>query len=158
MNLKEFLTPYIITNIFALLMLLVCWKKPRTGKIVWGFVFLGAGLFNLFHGITNPSAYLNYADMAVFPFLRDFINGPFSQVTMPIIALIAVGQMFVGFFLLYRSRRMNRVGLAGGIVFLVSIAPLGFGSAFPASLVMAAGLILILIQLPSNRQPTMRED
>ena len=158
MNLKEFLTPYIITNMFALLMIFICWKKPRTGKIVWGFVFLGAGLFNLFHGITNPTAYLNYANMAVFSFLRDFINGPFSRLTMPIIALIAVGQMFVGFFLLYRSRRMNRLGLIGGIVFLVCIAPLGIGSAFPASLIMAATLILILIYLPSNRSSSMRID
>lgn len=148
MNPKEFLTPYIIANVFAVLMILIGWKKPRTGKIIWGFIFLAAGLFNLFHGITKPEAYLAYGEQAVFPFLRDFINGTFSHMTTPIVALIAVGQMMIGFFLLYRSNRLTRPGIVGGILFLIGIAPLGIGSAFPASLFMAASLILIYIHLP----------
>ncbi|MCJ7681531.1 MAG: hypothetical protein MUP70_12450 [Candidatus Aminicenantes bacterium] len=152
MNINDFLAPYIITNVLSLLMILICWKKPKSGNIIWGFVFLAAGLLNLFHGITKPASYLDYANMAVFPFLRDIINGPFSRMTTPIIALIAVGQMMVGFFLLYRSGRLNRLGIAGGTLFLICIAPLGVGSAFPASLLMAASLILIYIHLPPPRE------
>jgi len=37
-----------------------------------------------------------------------------------------------------------RVGLIGAIAFLTAIAPLGIGSAFPATLVMAAAAVLLL--------------
>jgi hypothetical protein len=37
-----------------------------------------------------------------------------------------------------------RIGAVGAMVFLISIAPLGVGSAFPCTLVMALGLFFLL--------------
>ncbi|HPF67714.1 MAG TPA: hypothetical protein PLC20_08575, partial [Flavobacteriales bacterium] len=57
------------------------------------------------------------------------------------IGAIAFGQGLVALGLLGRGM-LRRIAAIGGIVFLVAIAPLGVGSAFPSSLLLALGLFL----------------
>jgi hypothetical protein len=51
----------------------------------------------------------------------------------------------VGIFL-FRHGKLFLLGIIGGIVFLVAIAPLGIGSAFPSTLLMAFCLVLLHIR------------
>ncbi|MBC7339277.1 MAG: hypothetical protein H5U04_05385 [Firmicutes bacterium] len=51
-------------------------------------------------------------------------------------------------------RRFLWLGVAGGIVFLLAIAPLGVGSAFPSTLLMAVALYLMWRRLGGRRLPS----
>ena len=105
-------------------------------------IFVAAGLFNTYTAITQPDVYLDYHDMAVLDVYRRFINGFFSEYTQAIVLSIALGQLSVG-ALLTGSGHLLRMGVAGGVIFFIAITPLGVGSAFPATLLMAVALIVM---------------
>ncbi|MEJ2292353.1 MAG: hypothetical protein P8Y05_11650, partial [Deinococcales bacterium] len=54
--------------------------------------------------------------------------------------------------LLALPRPWRDAGLAGAIVFLLASAPLGAGSAFPATVVMALAVVLIAWRAPTGRE------
>jgi hypothetical protein len=100
-----------------------------------------AALFNMYLGNSNPQKYVEYGQGAV-GLYQKFIYGIFSSYTSLIVSLIALGQMLVGVFLLMK-RALFKLGIFGGIIFLVSISPLGIGSAFPSTLLMSLSLVLL---------------
>ena len=136
--------PYAVTHVLTFLMIIICYKWPKAGKVAWGIIFMLAGIFNIFTVIRDPQAYLSYRDHAV-DFYRFFIDGVFSSFTVFIVSLIGAGQILVGIFLL-RKGKFFALGILGGIVFLIAIAPLGIGSAFPSTLLMAFSLVLLHIR------------
>jgi hypothetical protein len=144
MNLPDYWIPYTITNIVAILLIIVCYKWPKIGKVAWGIIFVLAGIFNIYTVVKDPQAYMGYRDHAV-DFYKFFIDGVFRSFTIFIVSLIGTGQILVGIFLL-RKGKLFLLGILGGIIFLVSIAPLGIGSAFPSTLLMAFSLVLLYIR------------
>ena len=137
--------PFIITNALTLVMIFVCFKWPKVGKAAWGIIFILAAVFNSYTAVTDPQAYLGYGDFAI-GLYKNFINGIFSTHTAFFICLIAIGQFLDGLFLLLR-KRLFYLGILGGIIFFVSIAPMGLGSAFPSTLLMALSLIILYKRL-----------
>ena len=144
MNLPDYWFPYVITHVITFIMILICYKWPKIGKVAWGIIFILAGIFNIFTVVKDPQAYLGYRDNAV-DFYKFFIDGVFSSFTIFIVSLIGTGQILVGIFL-FRKRKLFLLGILGGIIFLVAIAPLGIGSAFPSTLLMVISLVLLYIQ------------
>lgn len=144
MNLPDYWFPYVITHVSTFLMIFICYKWPKIGKVAWGAIFILAGIFNIFTVIKDPEAYLSYRDHAV-DFYKFFIDGVFSSFTIFIVSLIGAGQILAGIFLL-RKGKLFLLGILGGIIFLVAIAPLGIGSAFPSTLLMAFSLVLLHIR------------
>ena len=135
----DYVVPYIGSNMFSILLSIVAALSPQVCRWVFVVMFLGAGIFNAFIAIRQPSMYVDvYGPLAVLELYSSFIYGLFSQYTTAIVLAIAAGQLVVGTLLLTRFG----VGALGGIIFLVAIAPLGIGSAFPATLIMAAALFV----------------
>lgn len=139
---SDYLGPYIATNLVSIGLILLAIKRPGIARSIFVVVFLAAGAFNIYTALTEPEAYLSYGDLVAFTFYRDFINGFFSRHTREIIVAIALGQLSIG-FMLTRTERIRDAGVLGGIVFLVAIAPLGIGSAFPSTLLMAGALVVM---------------
>ena len=99
----------------------------------------------MYSGITNPEAYVNtYGPLAI-DLYQKIIYGVFSSYASLFVILIALGQLLVGIFLL-QKRTLFKLGILGGITFLISISPLGIGSAFPFPLLMSISLILLHIR------------
>lgn len=138
----EYLGPYIGSNIVSAALLLSAFKWPRLTRVLFVLIFLAAGLFNMYTALTRPEEYLGYGEMAVLELYRHFIYGFFSEHTQAIVLVIASGQLCVS-ALLTGSGHLLRLGVAGGVIFLIAITPLGIGSAFPATLLMAAALIVM---------------
>jgi len=145
----DFNDPQVITiaytgsNIVALLMLLASWKLPSVARLLYALLFLWACWANTNTALYAPQLYIDYASFAFLPFYRDFIQGFFSQHITMFVIIIALCQFLIGVSMLLKGV-IFRIGAIGGIVFLISIAPLGVGSAFPASVVMAAGLFVLI--------------
>ena len=138
----DLLIPYAVSNVIALLLMWLCWKKPVTGLIAFGIIFILAGIFNFYTASANPLLYQSYADGTIFGFYNRFITGYFRDHTAMIVRFIAAGQMLTGILILIRKGKALLGGILGAIIFLVAIAPLGTGSAFPATLILALAVFI----------------
>lgn len=145
MRLQDYWIPLAITHFVSIILIIICYKKPKIGKVAWGIIFILAGSFNIFMVIKDPQAYLSYRDHAV-ELYKFFIDGAFTSFTRAIVSLIGTYQILSGVFLL-KEGRLFLMGILGGIIFLLAIAPLGIGSAFPSTLFMAFSLALLYFRL-----------
>ncbi len=130
---------YSLSNLVALLLLWASWKKPSVARALFMLLFAWAAWFNTTTVLATPAIYTGYAQYAIVGWYRQFILGFFAQHTAPLVLAIAAGQAGIALGMLANGR-LFRVGAVGGIVFLLCIAPLGAGSAFPCTLLMAAGM------------------
>lgn len=139
---SSILGPYIVSNLFSIAVVVLAIKWPRLSRILFVAIFVAAGIFNAYMALSEPEAYLSYADMAVLSSYRSFITGFFSDHTQFFVLSIAFGQLLVA-VLLSGDKNFLRFGVAGGITFFLAIIPLGLGAAFPASVILAIALLLM---------------
>jgi hypothetical protein len=134
---RELVVPYAASMAIAVALLAAALKWPRAARIIIGVGFCAAGVFNTVTVLRHPEAYLFYATHAVEAY-RQIITGPFAAHPRACVIAIAAGQAAAGVLLL--TARGARWGAAGAIVFLLAIAPLGVGSAFPSTLIIAGAV------------------
>jgi hypothetical protein len=148
---SAFWLPFLISNVLALTLLGVCYQWKNAGRIAFGIIFLAAGSINTFTALAEPTAYLNYGEMTPVKLYQDFIAGPFARYTTLFVLLIASGQVLMGLGFLIKGKLL-KPAVIGGIVFLLAISPLGMGSAFPATLIMALAVGLLLWEKPKRKK------
>jgi len=147
-GMQEYLVPYLISQAASLIILIAAWKRTRWARWLFSVLFLWASATNMYIGLTDPDSYLNNAQFAI-PLYQDFINGWFSHYNHMIIPLIAVGQFFIAVGMLLRSWWV-KLACIGSIIFLLSIAPLMVGAAFPFSITVSIAAWLILLNDDKN--------
>ena len=147
-GLQEYLMPYIISQAASLIMLIAALKRTRWARWLFSMLFLWASATNMYIGLTDPDSYLDNARFAI-PLYQDFINGWFSHYNHIIIPLIAVGQFFIAAGMILNGWWV-KLACIGSIIFLLSIAPLMVGSAFPFSITVSIAAVLILINDDKN--------
>lgn len=140
-GLDDYLIPYLISQGVSIAILLAAWKNTRLARLLFSIMFLYAGFYNLTLGFRKPDEYLGFAELAI-PIYRDFINGWFSRHNHIVIPVIASGQLAIGVSMVLQGIWV-KLACLGAIAFLLSIAPLMVGSAFPFSLTVSAAAILI---------------
>lgn len=139
----EWLYVHMLAIAFSIVMAVAAWKRPNVGRGLFAALFLWAGLFNAQTAIQRPAEYLGYATLTESPAYRAIIEGPFARHITTYVLLIAVGQLCIGVGMLLRGT-LTRVACIGAIAFLLAIAPLGIGSGFPSTLIMAGGAAVLL--------------
>jgi len=147
-GMQEYLVPYLISQAASLIILIAAWKRTRLARWLFSVLFLWASATNMYMGLTDPDSYLNNAQFAI-PLYQDFINGWFSHYNHMIMPLIAVGQFFIAIGMLLRSCWV-KLACIGSIIFLLSIAPLMVGAAFPFSITVSIAAWLILLNDDKN--------
>ena len=145
---EEFLIPYIISQLASLIILIVAWKKTKWARVLFAVLFYWASGTNMYIGITSPDTYQLYADLAI-PVYRDFITGWFSHHNYIVIPFIAIGQFLIASGMLLRGWWVYTACI-GAIIFLLSIAPLMLGAAFPFSITVSIAAWLILLNDDKN--------
>jgi hypothetical protein len=136
---------YMISNLVGFVLIILAIVRPSTTRWIFSFIFTGAAAFNTMTAIYSPEDYLSYASMAALPVYEDFINGFFSEHIRAFVISIAAAQLLIGMFITGRAIIAN-IALAGAAFFLLAIAPLGAGAAFPSSVLMAAACIILLFK------------
>ena len=139
----EFIYPWIFSNIAALILLFVCFRKPELGRNLFGLLFLVAGLFNAYMVIDDPGVYLNYEKLATFEWYGSMIGNIFSQHGQAYMLFFSALQLFIAIGLLF-VKPLFKPAILAAIIFLLIITPLGIGSAFPAPLILILGLGILL--------------
>lgn len=147
MMLREYLLPYLTSNAVALVLLVAAFRRPRWVRWASVVIFGLAALTNTRLALADPLEYQGYLDLAVLDLYRDFIAGWFRDHTRWLVLPIAAGQLTIALLLLVNSRVTRWVAVCGAAVFLLAIAPLGVGSAFPFSLTYGLALIIMARRL-----------
>src|SRR5215213_3552580 len=134
---------YVGGNIAVLLLLLAAARRPRIARLLFSVLFVGAGIWNLFASLTMPMFYVEtYGHLATPPYAA-FIAGPFASNPALFVVPIALGQLVVGILATGTGARV-RLAMVGSMVFLLAIAPMGVGAAFPFSIVGIPAAYLLL--------------
>ncbi|MGI9553116.1 MAG: hypothetical protein ACR2MT_18055 [Aurantibacter sp.] len=141
--LQEYIVPWIISNSIAILLLLVAIWRPRLARFLFMLIFAWASWLNYTTAHNNPEDYLNYASFTPFDSLKDFINGWFHQNITLMVTAISFGQGVIALGMLLKGRWV-KLACLGAIIFLLAIAPLGVGAAFPFSIIAGAASYFIL--------------
>jgi len=141
----QLLYGHLIANLFAVLILVLCWRSKTFGRFGLVLLFLWAGQYNFRTAFARPEEYTAYARFAYSTWYQQFILGFFARHTSAIVAAIAIGQLAVAVLMALRGKLVHW-GLAGAIADLVAIAPLGSAAAFPATLIGSCGAVLLLRQ------------
>lgn len=139
----EYLAPHLISIALSILLAVAAWKRPNLGRFSFATLFAWAAFVNLRTALATPEVYLEYAKLTESPTYRAIIEGPFARHVTAYVAAIAVGQAAIAAAFLGRGA-LVKLGALGAIVFLVAIAPLGVGSAFPSTLVGAGAAAVLL--------------
>lgn len=139
----------IISNIVALFMLFLSWKKVGIARLLFLVLFTWAGITNITTALKNPHVYLEYADFALIGFYKDFIRGFFSKHITVLVIAIAICQLLTAISMLLKGW-IFKLGCVAGMIFLLSILPLGLGSGSPSPLIWAIGLF-VLFRKTENR-------
>jgi hypothetical protein len=134
-----FLIAYIISNALAIVILISSIKWPRISRILYSVLFAWASWANWNMAINNPHDYLSYADLTFLPLYKSFILGWFSDHIRLSVGFIATVQGLIAISM-WMKGWLYKLGIIGGIAFFIAIIPLGFGAAFPCTLVLAIAL------------------
>ncbi|MEO5995403.1 MAG: hypothetical protein ABIN89_01810 [Chitinophagaceae bacterium] len=139
---KIYLIGYIVSNLFAVALLIIAWKRPIMARLIFSIIFLGACATNWTIAVNRPEAYLDFGDMTIFSWYREFIAGWFSEHILLTVGLIASVQGIIGISLLLNGW-IYKISVVGGILFLLAIIPLVITSAFPGSIIMTIAMMMI---------------
>lgn len=142
---STYLIMYIISNVIAILMLWAAWKQRRILRALFFVVFAWASWTNWNEAIIAPQFYLDYAGLAFSNLYRDFIQGWFSWHITLAVGFIATCQALIAIAMLLKGW-IFKTAATGAIIFLVAIAPLGVGSAFPCTIILATAMWLLMRQ------------
>jgi hypothetical protein len=139
---QTYLLAYIISNIVAILVLWAAWKQQRIARLMLFLLFAWASWTNWKTALGNPQFYIEYADLSFLSAYKQFIRGWFSRHVVEMVGFIATCQAMIAVSMLLRGKIL-KTGIIGAIIFLLAIAPLGVGSAFPFSIIVSFALYLI---------------
>jgi hypothetical protein len=130
-------------NIIALLMLVAALYRPAIARLSFFLLFAWASWMNWTTSHQSPTVYLEYAELTWSDWYKTIINGWFARHTGTAVGIIAVCQALIaismwgwGWFFL--------TGAVGAIIFLLAIVPLGAGSGFPCTLLLAIAMGLLV--------------
>ena len=138
----DYLVMYLVSNVAGLLILWAAFKKPKIARFVFFLLFTWACWVNYTLAHTNPEAYLGYAAMSS-KWYSGFINGWFKEHITLMVTAIAIGQGLIAIGMLLKGWLVKLANI-GTIIFLLGIAPLGVGAAFPFSIVVSVAAYVII--------------
>lgn len=136
----QFAVPHLISIAASILLLISAHAVPRVARALYMVLFAWACATNWRVVLDRPSVYMEYGDLSIVRLYRDFILGFFAVHVLPIVGAIATCQGLIAAGLI-AGGQAARIALMGAAVFLIAIAPLGVGSAFPATVIMAVGAL-----------------
>ena len=141
--LKEYFTPWILSNVVGILILVSAIRKPRLARLLFVLLFSWACWINYTTAHDSPTDYLNYASLTPFATYESFINGWFENNIVSMVTFISIGQALIAIGMLLKGL-IFRIACFGAIIFFIAISPLGIGSGFPFPIICLVAIYVIL--------------
>jgi len=150
---RAFQLLYLLSNAFALAMLVLAFVRPQWTRVGTIVLFFLAFTANTRVAILDPITYQGLGRFATMRWYQDFMFGWFADHPRLVLLPIAAGQLAIALLLL-GNWRLQRVAVVGATLFLLAIAPLGEAAAFPFSLTYVAAMWIMLAKLRSPDEPS----
>lgn len=133
----------LVSLVFSLLVLLLCWRRPSAGRLVVGVLFLVMAFgVNTVVALTNPAAFVALGtDAPLLPLYRWAFEHVVALAPALFGLLTAAYEIAVGLLILGRGKAV-RWGLWGGALFLLGITPLGVWTLANPLLALALAVLL----------------
>ncbi len=154
---------FFIWLVFVLVILVFSLWRPNAARIFLGFFFLAMAIgVNIVTVIVNPQSYLAMGSNALIPFYRSVFSNIIAINPVLFVLPVAAFQIACALLMLGKQKSV-KLGLIGGILFLVAITPLGLESL--PNLILAFAMALLLRHafdksfyemLPEKLYPKMR--
>ena len=138
----EIMLPFVISNMFGVVFLVLAADKPAVSRLVLSMLFGWAGITNIYVSQATPEVYLEYSDTA-WELYVGFINGWFSKHIATTVGMIAVAQLAIAIGL-WLKEQWSGLAIIASIIFFLGISPLGIYAAFPFPVIMAIASFFIL--------------
>jgi len=138
-----YVTLLLISNVIAILQLIAAVKWPRIARLSFFLLFAWACWMNWTTSQQTPDAYIDYANLTWSSWYGNFIHGWFADHIQLAVGCIASCQGLIALAMLLKGWPFKTGGIAA-IIFLLCIVPFGVGSGFPATVIMAAALFVLL--------------
>jgi hypothetical protein len=142
-NNPAYLTALVISNIVAIILLINAIHWPKIARLLFFLLFSWACWTNWRISQQNPALYLEYADLTPSSLYKTFINGWFSRHIQVVVGFIATCQGVIAVSMLLKGR-VFKTGASAAILFLLAIMPLGVGSGFPSTIILAIAMYALL--------------
>lgn len=152
---EQYVVEHVTALMLATALLAAAHAWPRLARVLYIALFAWACSVNWRTVLERPDVYLEYADLAIVDAYRAFIRGFFAAHVLEIVGAIATCQGLIAAGLL-AGGVLARIALLGATVFLVMIAPLGVGSGFPSTVIIAAGCLRLLGTPAALARPSMQ--
>ncbi|MDL1945088.1 hypothetical protein FBQ99_22455 [Chloroflexi bacterium CFX2] len=118
------MSPMLVSIIFVLAVVVLCFAKPNAGRIFLGLFFLLMALgVNGSFTFGNPQAYIDYAEGALIPLYRNLVVPVVSISPFLFGLLVMAFEITMGLLLLHKHKSV-KIGLIGTMLFLAGMAPL----------------------------------
>jgi hypothetical protein len=149
-GLGDYILPWFISNMVGFVLLWIAIKAPRVSCKVWGFLMILASFANTRIAVTDQTNYHEYGALSIPPY-QHVIYSKFFVYPALLVLPIAVAQNIIGFVLMLSETPWRlKAAITALILFFFGIAPLGIGSAFPASLIYASTMMLCWPSSPTS--------
>src|SRR5687768_3839729 len=143
MDSVNIIQPFIISNLFATIFLVLAYERTTIARLILAVLFWSAGLTNLYVSHDRPEVYLEYSHAASELYAR-FIQGWFSKHITLSVTLIAVAQLIIATGVCFKEKIAN-LSATGAIIFFIAISPLGIYAAFPFPVISSIGCLFIIL-------------
>lgn len=136
------LVPYIVSGLFVLAVVILCFVRPKVGRIFLGFFYLAMALgVNGAFVLAAPHFYVQYGSEALLPVYRVFATRVIAWNPVLFGLLLMVFETAMGVCILSRGRYV-KIGLIGTIFFLCAILPVSLLQVPWLGLVIGQGYLL----------------
>jgi hypothetical protein len=143
---SDLLLPLFVANAVSVAFFVLALYRPDAARVIAGVGFILAGLVNFALALIDPQIYVRGFGPHAMGVYKDVIYGILAQGPGRLILAIAVWQLLVGGVTLVKRSEFVKLGCLAMTCFLVGISPLGVGSGFPSTLILAAATVVLLRQ------------
>jgi len=141
-NNQFYVNMLLVSNLVAIVQLVAAARWPRTARMSFFLLFAWASWINWRTSQQDAPVYLEYANYTWSKWYQRFIEGWFAEHIKIAVGFIACGQALIAISMLFKGW-FFKIGCIGAIIFLLAILPLGFGAAFPCTLIMAIAVYIL---------------
>jgi hypothetical protein len=141
----QYFTPWSLGIIASAIVLVFCRRQPIIGRRLLGSLFLLGGLANVYLAWIYPRDYLVFGQFTFLPIYRRFIYMVLFRQAVWMGGILVLVHFYLAYSFL-RKGLLTTPTIAMAALLLLLLAPLGFGSLFPATLLLLLGLYYLSAQ------------
>ncbi len=141
-QIQQYAIPWSIGLIFSLLVTFCCIRQVSLGRRLLAILFLSGTLAHIYLAWIYPRDYLVFGQFTFLDGYRRFIYMILFRQAIWMGGILVLWHAYLTYSY-WKKGPLSKVSISLSVLLLLLVAPLGFGSAFPASLILLIGIFYL---------------